>query len=289
MFCLMSNHIHLVVETPQGNISRFMQSLTTGYTVYYNLKNKHSGHLFQGRFGAKLVEGDSYLLKLTRYVHLNPVFIAAVKRLQLEERLARLNSYRWSSYRGYIDKSSALDFVEYGPVLAMVDGRGRAIASGKYREFVESGIVQSDEEFKKVKDGSPHSIGSLGFDCRVRKLYKKMIEERDKLDDVAFRNMIEPLAQNLVVGVICKVFGVSEDYVYTRQRGGMVRPVAAQMLCKYAGMTQREVAKVLNLTSGAAVSSQLRKLNRQMSADKGLMESVEQITVEIEELRDNGD
>jgi REP element-mobilizing transposase RayT len=79
MFCLMKNHIHLVCETPEGNVSRFMQSLITGYTVYYNLRHESSGHLFQGRFGSKLVEGDSYLLALTRYVHLNPVYIAAVE------------------------------------------------------------------------------------------------------------------------------------------------------------------------------------------------------------------
>ncbi|MDA3927297.1 MAG: hypothetical protein PF904_21715 [Kiritimatiellae bacterium] len=59
-----------------------MQSLITGYTVYFNLKNKHCGYLFQGRFGAKLVEGDFYLLSLTRYVHLNPVFTTAVKKLR---------------------------------------------------------------------------------------------------------------------------------------------------------------------------------------------------------------
>jgi len=99
MFCLMSNHIHLVCETPEGNISRFMQSLTTGYTFYYNLQHESSGHLFQGRFDSKLVEGDSYLLALTRYVHLNPVYIAAVESLPLKERVARLNRYQWSSYQ----------------------------------------------------------------------------------------------------------------------------------------------------------------------------------------------
>jgi len=185
MFCLMSNHIHIVCETPLGNISRFMQSLATGYTVYYNLKNNHSGHLFQGRFGAKLVEGDSYLLSLTRYVHLNPVFIAAVKKLPLEQRLARLNSYRWSSYGGYIDQSKALGFVDYGPVLAIMDGRGEDVARRKYRAFVESGIAQSDEEFIKVKEASPHSIGSTEFDSRVRRLYKSLVEDSRNPQDVS--------------------------------------------------------------------------------------------------------
>lgn len=56
MFCMMPNHVHLVVETPQANISRFMQSLITGYTVYYNLRHQQCGHLFQGRFKSKIVE-----------------------------------------------------------------------------------------------------------------------------------------------------------------------------------------------------------------------------------------
>jgi len=74
LFCLMTNHVHLLVETPQGNLSAFMHKLQTAYTVYYNLRHKRVGHLMQGRFGAKPVEGDTYLLVLSRYIHLNPVF-----------------------------------------------------------------------------------------------------------------------------------------------------------------------------------------------------------------------
>ena len=62
LFALMSNHAHFLCETPSVNLSRFMQSLETGYTVYFNLRHRTSGHLFQGRYKAKLVEGDEYLL-----------------------------------------------------------------------------------------------------------------------------------------------------------------------------------------------------------------------------------
>jgi len=244
MFCLMSNHIHLVCETPEGNVSRFMQSLTTGYTVYYNLRHQRSGHLFQGRFGSKLVEGDSYLLALTRYVHLNPVFVVAVENLPLKDRVALLNSYQWSSYQGYIDETRALEFVDYAPVLAMIDARGRKIASGKYRKFVEAGIAKTDEEFMQLKDSSRYSIGSLGFDSHIRSLYKKMVEGREVVEDVSFRNQIEPLCIETVIAAVCEVFGVKEDVIYTRQRDSLVRPVAAKMLCKFAGLTQREVAGV---------------------------------------------
>ena len=64
LYCLMSNHYHLLLETPRGNVSRLMQSVTTGYTVYFNRRHQRHGHLFDGRFKSELVSGDEYLLKL---------------------------------------------------------------------------------------------------------------------------------------------------------------------------------------------------------------------------------
>ena len=73
LYCLMDSHFHLVVETPRANLRRFMQSVLTGYTVGFNIRHRRSGHVTQGRYGARLVAGNEYLLKLSRYVHLNPV------------------------------------------------------------------------------------------------------------------------------------------------------------------------------------------------------------------------
>lgn len=92
LFCLMTNHFHLVCETPEANLSRFMQSLTTAYTVYYNLRHRRHGHLLGGRYKAKLVEGDEYLLVLSRYVHLNPVCVEAIKNRPVKEKIDYLQS-----------------------------------------------------------------------------------------------------------------------------------------------------------------------------------------------------
>ena len=78
-FCLMANHFHLVLETPTANLSAFMQSISTAYTVYFNRRHRRHGCLLDGRFKSKLVSGDEYLLALSRYVHLNPVQTAALK------------------------------------------------------------------------------------------------------------------------------------------------------------------------------------------------------------------
>ena len=76
-----------------------MHSLTTAYTVYFNRRHRRHGHLVDGRFKAKLVDGDEYLLALTRYVHQNPVCVGAVKKRPIKERIERLRKYKWSTYR----------------------------------------------------------------------------------------------------------------------------------------------------------------------------------------------
>src|SRR5271165_2916779 len=97
-FVLMDNHLHLLCRTPRANLSRFMQRLLSSYALYSRSKHRRPGHLFQGRFKAKLVEDEVYLLAVTRYIHLNPLKIAACRRLSASERLASLNAYPWSSY-----------------------------------------------------------------------------------------------------------------------------------------------------------------------------------------------
>ena len=111
----MNNHFHLVFETPEGNCSKFMHSLSTSYTVYYNLRHNRHGHLFDGRYKSRLVDGDEYLLSLSRYVHLNPVKVMRMRNKSLEQKLPYLRQYSWSSYAGYINKRKRVAFVEYLP------------------------------------------------------------------------------------------------------------------------------------------------------------------------------
>jgi REP element-mobilizing transposase RayT len=119
-YVLMSNHYHLLFETPRANLSAFMQQLNSAYAIYFNLTHRRKGHLFGGRYKAKLVEGDEYLLKLTRYVHLNPVKIRAMAGYDLPEKRKRLRSYRWSSYRSYAGLAKRQDTVDYGPLTELV-------------------------------------------------------------------------------------------------------------------------------------------------------------------------
>ena len=92
IYCMMSNHYHLLLETPSGILSQIMRHINGAYTNYFNKKRNRSGHLFQGRYKGVLVDIDEYAQELSRYIHLNPVRANMVEAPE---------QYAWSSYRYY--------------------------------------------------------------------------------------------------------------------------------------------------------------------------------------------
>jgi len=286
LYVLMTNHFHLVFETPQANCGKFMQTVLTGYTVYFNLRHSRHGHLFDGRYKAKLVDGDDYLLALARYVHLNPVCIGRMKNEPIAAKLQYLRKYPWSSYLSYIGRRKEQKCVSYGPLLSEMATTARtsqAVRRSRYREFVETGLASDDVEFRKALKESSISIGGDGFRAWVNELYQELVERHDRPEDVSFRHVTEPLAADAVLEVLAKAFGVEVDRFRRRQRSSLLRTIAARYLIRYAGLSQRAVAELLDAGSGSAISKQLsrhaevlekdRKLNRGMrKADKVLSE-----------------
>ena len=104
-YVLMSNHFHLIGETPTANFSEFMRHFNISYTAAYNRRHNRVGHLYQGRFKSILVDADNYLLELSRYVHLNPIRLASYRGKDEREKIKDIESYRWSSLGGYLSSS----------------------------------------------------------------------------------------------------------------------------------------------------------------------------------------
>ena len=283
LYCLMTNHAHLVLETPRGNLSRFMQRLQTAYTLYFNRKHNRSGHLMQGRFGASVVDEDEYILKLSRYVHLNPVFVKKVKALPVRERVGILRAYPWSSYRSYIGRSKPLAFIDYGPILQMMDGDRRK-RPATYRRFVEAGISDIDAAFVDTKKQSRLCIGSDSYNTRIDALYEDLCEGHAGKQDVSFRRSGRSCSAGDVMSVICEVLDIERTDLTCRRRDSMIRPLAAQALCQYCDLTQRQVAEILNLRSGAAISHQLKRLAECITEDSSLRRKHEKIARRIQRL-----
>lgn len=129
-YCLMDNHYHLLIETPLPNLSLGMRQLNGPYTQSFNRRHRRAGHLFQGRFKAILVEKDTHLLELCRYVVLNPVRAKLVKR---PERWA------WSSYRATAGLTAVPDFLTVAWILEQFGSR-LGVAQQRYQAFVMDGI-----------------------------------------------------------------------------------------------------------------------------------------------------
>ena len=281
LFCLMTNHVHLLLETPSTNLRRFMQSLETGYAVFYNLRHNTSGHLFQGRYKAKLVEGDEYLQKLSRYVHLNPVQVGKWQKAPLKERIAYLRKYPWSSYRSYIGEGKKLGYVTYGPVLAGTGVRKRR-RQREYRQYVEEGLARTDADFLEVLGASPLAIGGDEFVGWVRDACIELGEKAARPEDVSFRRQVLYVSREKVLEVVGRHLGVRPSEFCERRRHSVFRPVAARMLVKYAGLTLRGVADTLGMKSGAATGQQVAKVAAMITSDR----ATSRLVVAIEEALD---
>jgi REP element-mobilizing transposase RayT len=131
-YCLMGNHYHLMIETPEGNLTKGMRQLNGVFTQWSNRRHQRSGHLFQGRYKAIHVERDSYFLELARYIVLNPVRAAMVKHPR---------RWVWSSYGATMGASPALEWLTTDDLLAEF-GKRRSEARRRYQRFIEEGMGQ---------------------------------------------------------------------------------------------------------------------------------------------------
>ncbi len=132
-YCLMDNHFHLLIETPIPNLSKGMRQLNGVYTQRFNRRHKRVGHLFQGRFKSILVEQDSYLLELCRYIVLNPVRANMV---------ASAEAYHWSSYQATVGSAAVPACLTTEWILDQF-AKTRAVARRRYATFVAEGLGNS--------------------------------------------------------------------------------------------------------------------------------------------------
>lgn len=267
LYCWMSNHGHLLVETPSANLSRFMSSVLTGYTVYYNQRHGRSGHLMQGRFKSPLVSGDAYLLKLSRYIHLNPVSVKRWRVRSVRARAKELAEYKWSSYRGYVGLGLAEPWVCHAPILAMIPGGGGAAG---YREYVEAGLRDPDGGFVRQVAGAALALGPAAFCQRMQREHERLAGRRAKREDVSLRQVRDWELAEKVLHEVCAGLGVAIADVRRRRRDGTARGIVALALLRRCGLSERTIAEELGVGSGAAVSYLIRRAKARAATESAV-------------------
>jgi putative transposase len=177
-YCLMPNHVHLLIETGATPLAKFMQGVQQSYTQYFNRSYRKVGHLFQGRYKAIICHRDKYLLALVRYIHLNPV------RAKLATRPER---YLYSGHHSYLTKGTA-NVVEIAPILKLLGGKKA------YERFVLEGIGEShNEEYYAVED--QRFLGQEGFGEEISRDAEENDDRKaNKPIEVAFKEVARRVA-----------------------------------------------------------------------------------------------
>jgi len=179
-YCLMSNHYHLLIETPDSNLSQGMRQLNGVYTQSFNRRHKRVGHVYQGRFKAILVQKETYLLELSRYIVLNPVRAEMVRSAK---------DWPWSSYRATAGLTEPADFLHVDWILSVFAKR-KTLASQRYRAFVTEGKKQP-KPWSALKNQV-----FLGSDDFVDEMQCKLMPDKD-LSEIALaqkRPMLKELS-----------------------------------------------------------------------------------------------
>ncbi|HEX2768023.1 MAG TPA: transposase [Geobacteraceae bacterium] len=252
-YCLMSNHYHLLLQTPGGNLSQIIRHINGAYTTYFNVKRKRAGHLFQGRFKAILVEADEYLVELSRYIHLNPVRVGIVERPE---------QYQWSSYPSYAGYIKSPAWLRTGFILGCFTKRTKD-AHKKYRTFVE------DRLGKEYESPLTRTIGTsiLGSGAFVEEISATYLQGKEDRNIPALRQFTSLPTPEEIMKQAQAVFGDDEK---------LARRAAIHLCHKYSGMRLREIGDLFNVRD-TAISEASRRFARDLDTDGNLMGMVERI------------
>ena len=176
-FCIMGNHYHLLLRTPQDNLSALMHFIGSTYASYFQRERGISGHVFNGRYRSLIVETNEYVLALTRYIHRNPVRAGLINHPM---------QYRWSSYRFFADQTRLPDWLNRTLILDQLDYSLERSAS-EYRRFVERGLDENGLEKE-----------ALAFDRALESPEKTLEKALSKQRDL-----------KKLMAIVCQYYGIS--------------------------------------------------------------------------------
>ncbi|MDN5849211.1 MAG: transposase [Nitrococcus sp.] len=262
-YCLMGNHYHLLLRTPEGNLQRIMRHVNGLYTQYFNRTQGRDGPLFRGRYKAALVDAQAHWLGLSRYVHRNP----------LEARMTDdLAAYPWSSYAAYVGRSPAPDWLLTDYVLGAIKPR-------PYAKYVEG-----NDDNEAVSPYATINIPSiLGDDDFARSV---LMGRAPTVDEPELRQARPTPSIDRIVEAACRHFDVpAETLMRKHQRKeapARLARAATMYLCQRVGaMTLAQIAKGFGLASYASASASIRRFEAKIEQDSGLGQAVKLLILDL--------
>lgn len=266
-YVIMDNHFHLLLETPLGNLSEFMRWFNITYTSHYNRRHKRTGHLYQGRYKSILVEKDSYLFILSRYIHLNPVKTKPKGKVSLSEKRKYLKSYKWSSLSGYINDARKSDFIDYAQVLETYGGDNRE-GRKLYWKTISNDLSTEIDIKEKVIGGS-----ILGTSTFINWVRDSFLPEKSR-EIPAVKRLIKYNTKEEIIETLCKLAGKSFHEI--KRERGTTRQIAMDLLYRVGGLKGTEIGDMIGIDY-STVSQGRKRLREKLKNDNNLSNFIQKI------------
>lgn len=262
-YCLLSNHYHLLLQTPEGNLARCMRHINGVYTQHFNRTHQQDGQLFRGRYKAVLIEADSHLLEVLRYIHRNP--LGANLDRQLED-------YPWSSHRGYVSCAKQWDWLERETLMAMLTAK-KSQRKQAYLDFVAQSEPEEITAFYAMKKLSS-LLGGEAFKDWVRNHFIDPELQREIPEAKSMSHTPQD-----VIAHVCDHFDLDEARLQQSRRGAenLPRDIAIYLSRSISRMTLAEIGAAFGMTNYSSVSSAAERVKKRMATDARLRQEVEKI------------
>jgi REP element-mobilizing transposase RayT len=261
-FVILSNHFHVVLQTPRPNLARGMQTFLSSYANAWARRHRFVGHVLQGRYRAELVEDETYLWTVTRYVHLNPV------RARLVEHPA---AWRWSSYPGYADRRRRLEWVAAEELLASWAGEfGGSDPATAYRRYVTAGLAEPPAS---PWSGAHHGwiLGSQEFAERMGELVRGSPPRERRRE---WRS-IQGMDLGRVCEVVCREYEVDLSELSRRGSRHEARAALAYLARRRTTASHGRLAELLGVSRPDSVPNLTRRFSRWLAQREAVRERLE--------------
>lgn len=265
-YVCMPNHFHLLVHTPQGNLSEFMRHFNISYTSVFNRRHRRIGHLYQGRYKAFLIDADNYLLAVSRYIHLNPIRIKVFTKKKADKKWTALSKNTNSSLPGYFSLGKRKDFVNYKTVLNYMGGDNRK-GRREYQIFIKESIEKETENPLALGKGNG-IVGDVSFIEWIKE--KFLDKESTGREQPALRELRKKSNPEDIIEHFAHIIGRDKKEICKRGQKTIERAMLMELLYRFCQITQPEIGKIIGGIDYSAVSQSRKRLRVRLERDSKL-------------------
>ena len=266
-YCLMGTHYHILLQTPDGNLSRCMRHINGVYTQNFNRSHGLDGHLFRGRYKSILVDSDAYLLELLRYIHRNPIEAGIVDRL---------DSYQWSSHKGYLSRSEKWSWLHKEYVLKIFS-KNTNEALRRYKKFVNKEVP---EEINRILGSRkwPSVLGKESFKDWVRGTF--FVQKRHA--EVPESKSLTPGPERIKEAV-CRSYGINEEDLVDSKRGMTNEPrnISIYLMRNLMGNKLEEIGREFGINNYSSVSTIIGRTKNRAATDRKFRKRIERLKLDL--------